>query len=153
MSDGIETVTDSVPCVAPVSQIKAEPLEENATNIAYEVESTPTPWEFLTTPPDKDALLKPRNDSPEGLFLSPVKEEDSEVAQTSDEDKVIDTEAKTFIEALDHLAGHKSEQDNYFYDQNRYGDQLLFAENALLDVASEETVTPEGNVTIYLNSN
>ena len=145
MSDGIEAVTDPVPCVAPISQIKAEPPEENATNTAYEVEPTPTPWEFLTTPPDKDAMLKPRNDSPETLFLSQVKEEEVEVSRPSDDDKVIDTEAKTFIEALDHLAGHKSEQDNYFYDQNRYGEQLLFAENALLDVASEETVTPEGN--------
>ena len=129
----------------PPMEIKTEPLDEPAPQKPEDNEPNPTPWEFLTTPPDKDAMLKPRTDSPDAL-LSKVKIEQTEEVAAADDDKAIDPEAKTFIEALDHFGGlnKKAEQENYFYDQARYGEQMLFEENSLLGVGSEETVTPDG---------
>ena len=136
----VRTVADPI---EPIPDIKPEPVDESAVR-PDDSDLNPTPWEFLTTPPDRDIILKPRTESPDALFLNKVKVEHGDPNPSIDDDKALDPEAKNFIEALDHLTGHKSEQDSYFYEQNRYGDQLLFAENALLDVASEETVTPDG---------
>ncbi|KAL5268553.1 hypothetical protein ACHWQZ_G002432 [Mnemiopsis leidyi] len=148
MSSNVESAAEVLAVsetIEPLPGIKPEPVDEISSR-PDESDLNPTPWEFLTTPPDRDTILKPRTESPDALFLNKVKVEHGEANTAIDDDKTLDPEAKTFIEALDHLAGHKSEQDSYFYEQNRYGDQLLFAENALLDVASEETVTPDGNV-------
>lgn len=131
--------------IEPIPEIKPEPTDDNASR-SDESELNPTPWEFLTTPPDKETILKPRTESPDALFLGKVKVDPEDPSPSLDDDKtLIDPESKTFIEALDHLTGQKFEQDTYFIEQNGYGDQLLFAENALLDVASEETVTPDGS--------
>ena len=146
MSSNVESAAEVMAVTEPIEPlpgIKPEPVDEISAR-TDESDLNPTPWEFLTTPPDRDTILKPRTESPDALFLNKVKVEHGEANTAIDDDKTLDPEAKTFIEALDHLAGHKSEQDSYFYEQNRYGDQLLFAENALLDVASEETVTPDG---------
>ena len=138
MSSSLEPASSTA---EPSVEIKTEPSDAPAK--PEENEANPTPWEFLTTPPDKDSLLKPRTDSPDAL-LSKVKVEASEVAPATDDDKAIDPEAKTFIEALDHFGDSKTAQESYFYEQNRYSEQMLFEENSLLGVASEETVTPEG---------
>lgn len=152
MSTPVSTAIEAAP--VPVSEssnssnpeIKIEQTEEPIKT--EEAESNLTPWEFLTTPPDKDTISKPRSENSDTSSLLPtIKPEENQTSDSIDNDRPMESEeAKNFIEALDHLAGSKPEQDSYFYEQNRYGDQLLFSENSLLDVASEETVTPDGSV-------
>eukprot|EP00116_Pleurobrachia_bachei_P010043 sb/3470305/ len=147
MSTTEETPLDPPASQSPVpaeSPSKEETKPETAPESVSkdDVEDGHTPWDFLTVNPDTDATVK--RESPERPLALLVNKSDEKVATENDteDDKAIDKDARTFIEALDHLTEHK--QDSYFYEQNRYGEQILFPEHALLDVGSEETVTPEG---------
>ena len=155
------STTEEPPIDPPVTETPAPPESpskeeeikpETATEPASkdDTDDGHTPWDFLTVNPDTDATVK--RESPERPLALLVNKTDEKVTVENDteEDKAMDKDARTFIEALDHLTEHK--QDSYFYEQNRYGEPILFPEHALLDVASEETVTPEGTKSIWGNS-
>ena len=118
--------------ISPSSSAASAQKEERGTFKQEEIESgNPEPWDFLTTPPGKESPLK-------SLEASTELDIKTEVNNPSVEDKSLDSDSKKFIEALDHLSAPKNEQMTFFYDQ------MLFTDNALLNVASEETLNPDG---------
>ena len=139
MSSPAAVAAESDQPVQAIPHIKEEPLDESSSSKTDDVEQIATPWQFLTNPPDKETINQTQSENPDTLLVTQIKDEPMETSTSAEDDKTLDTDAKTFIDALDHLDTPKPEQDAYFY-----GEQMLFAENALLDVASEETVTPEG---------
>ena len=119
---------------------KEEPKVDPIEPAKDESEGGPTPWDFLTINPDTESSVKKEGPDAPLLLAKP----DEKATEEAEDDKTLDKDDRTFIEALDHLSQNKAEQDSYFYEQGRYGEQILFPENALLDVASEETIDTEG---------
>ena len=133
MTSLVETPNATEPLPVPIpaeSTVESDPKSEDLA----EVESNPTPWDFLSKPPEKDSIMK-EEDIPEE---PPVK------VEKLIEKPAVEITDKTFIESLNDFEENKTNPDPYFYDQVRYGDQLMFPECALLEVASEETVSSEG---------
>lgn len=143
MTSLVETPTIEAPEPIPVVSVpipaentvavESDPVDKSEESA--EAESNPTPWDFLSKPPEKDAIMK-EEDIPEE---PPVK------VEKLVEKPAVEITDKTFIESLNDFEENKTNPDPYFYDQVRYGDQLMFPECALLEVASEETVSSEGN--------
>lgn len=123
-----------VPVPLPEETTESESVDNVKSEESAEAESTPTPWDFLSKPPEKDSILK--EEVVEELPVKVEKLVDKPAVELTD---------KTFIESLNDFPENKTNPDTYFYDQARYGDQLMFPECALLEVASEETVSSEGN--------